>query len=397
MQLDSKNKAVPTGYPQYTHSFEPLLRSVEVMQPTMDIFDSADVVSNASNLRKLFHLLSNKTETAERYDLEWRGKTLLLSKWGGDPSLLHSFGCGAGFEKETCHYAPDDDAILQRSTSHHRVVSYRFAGLQCVVQSEVDAYYCSCDHSERPTAPIAIPSAPIPIPSQKKKKKRPSSQSYSPSSWRATPSPLPSPPKHQHSPSSAFALLTLDDPGDSPTLQAAKPALSPLRPPTPPPDPPTTPTPIPIPTTKPTTKTATLLIHHTGTNIPSPCLLEVKTQRLYSPPAFTPSAQLYFARRTKLYMAQHKRGLFDPQQALLVEGQVQDLGEWEAREQGTLRRLAGLLRVVRGRVERLAAGGERRVERVSLVCLCDGRGGDEGVVVRLFERGGGGRLLPEGC
>jgi hypothetical protein len=342
MAKGARNKAV-SEYPRYAHPLEPLLRSVEVTQPTFDILDDTDVISNASNLRKLFDLLRNKTWIAERFDIEMRGGTMLLSRWNDDPNLSHSLGFGAGFERATCHYAPDDDSIIQGSASHHRVVMYRFGGLQCVVQSEVDAYYCDCDHSKSPF-PLT------PAGSQ--------SEGETPhSDGRNLP------------PTNAFTALSLDDPDDSPSpTAAATPATA-------------------------STPSPTLRIHHIGRSIPSHCLVEVKTRNAGLIALSTPEAQLYFSRRTKLYMAQHEKGVFTPGPDLVVRDMTRDLEVWEEKEQVTLRKVTALLRLVRERVRALK---ERGVERVSLVCEADGTGRDEGVKVRLCERmgGEGKRLLP---
>lgn len=338
------------------------------MAPDMDIFESAEIVSNASNLRKLFHILSHKTVRAERYDLEMRGNTLLLSRWNEDPSLNDSLGHGAGFERQTCRYTPDDDAILQRSMSHHRVVSYRFAGLQCVVQSEVDAYFCNCYHPDMSPPPIPIPS------------KRERRSTLSPLAAPFTPSfsPLPSPPARKHPvsgsppkrPDFAFASLTLDDPGDSPTFVAAQ--LDVLRkPPTPPPD-----------------SSSPVRVHRCGRDVPSACLLEVKTHKRGGNPMFTPEAQLYFSRRTKLYNAPYyDKGLFVPGPDLRVQDRTGPLRVWEREEQETLKKLGALLRLVRERVKEMAGQG---VGRVSLVC----QSVDGEVKVGLYDRGEGPGLVP---
>ncbi|GAB1321052.1 hypothetical protein MFIFM68171_11262 [Madurella fahalii] len=369
VECDATNKSLCFNFPRYTHPFEPLLRSIEIMAPNVDIFESAEVVSNASNLRKLFHILSHKTMRAERYDIEMRGNTMLLSRWNEDPSLNDSLGHGAGFERQTCRYTPDDDAVLHRSMSHHRVVSYRFAGLRCVVQSEVDAYYCDCDHSDESPAPI-------PIPSGKKGRSTlsPLAAPFTPASSPPTSAPTRkhsvsgSPPKR---PELAFASLTLDDPGDSPTFAAAQ--LDVLRkPPTPPPD-----------------SSSPVVVHRCGRDVPSTCLLEVKTHKAGGNPMFTPEAQLYFSRRTKLYNARYyDKGRFVPGPDLKVQDRTGALRVWEREEQATLRKLGALLRLVREKAKEMAGRG---IGRVSLVC----QSVDEEVKVELYERGGGPSLVPD--
>jgi hypothetical protein len=357
METDSCNKTIPTRYPQYDYMFEPLLRSIQVMQPDLDIFSATDVISNVGNLRKLFDVIYNRSWGTERCDVDIRGNTLLLSRWNGDPNLALSLGCGSGFERETCRYPPEEDPVLQRSLSHHRVLSYRFADLQLVVQAEVDAYHCACNHTTPP--PDLVPVTPVHV-------KRQSDPSPVPLGRRPGHRRTSSKSSARKSPSLQFAALALDDPGDSPGFTP------------------------PCPTTSPS---STLRIHHTGRHIPAPCLIEIKTRNARSPALATNEAQLYFSQRRKLYLARHEQGLFTPGPELSVEDMEQKLREWEGDQQATLRKLAGLLRLVRDRVKVLRGQG---VERVSLVCECDGTGSEQGVSVRLCERAEGedGKLLP---
>ncbi|KAK4150690.1 hypothetical protein C8A00DRAFT_36707 [Chaetomidium leptoderma] len=370
VQADSDNKAILLGFPRYTHLFEPMLRSVEVMQPTFNLVESADVVSSVSNLRKLFDVLHvrNRLWKAHRFDLEMRGAALLLSRWTEDPELRYSLGRGASFEKETCRYALEDDPVLKKSASHHGVVAYSFGGLRCVVQSEVDGYYCDCDdHSARLPVPIPIP---IPIPARPVPKHR-----------KTHSAPLPIPRKNwghhrrlsttppRSSPPTAFAALTLDDPGDSPAFAATKPRTSDPSP--------------------------TLRIHHCGDAVPSACRIEIKTHNADSLPSSSPEAPLYFARRTKLFLARHKQGHFAPRPDHVVRDQTEVLKAWEREEQATLRRVVALLRLVRERM--MGALKREGVERASLVVECDGAGtggGDKGVRIKLCEREEGRRFLP---
>jgi hypothetical protein len=369
MKRDEKNKALSFGHPRYAHPFEPLLLSVAVMEPTFGMLDASDVISNASNLRKLFDLLRNRAWIAERFDIEIRGRTLLLSRWNEDPHLSGSLGFGAGFERATCHYAPGDGPVIRGSASHHRVVTYRFGGLQCVVQSEVDAYYCDCRHSESPSLPTLADCA-----DEKAQfdtlafSFNPLAPSFGPLASSGERNILPSP-QPVLPPTIAFAALSLDDRDEDPSPAAATPLA-------------TTTTPSP-----------TLRIHHIGRNINSSCLVEVKTRNAGSIAMSTPEAQLYFSRRAKLYMASHEKGVFTPGPDLVVRDMTADLEVWEKEEQVTLRKLAALLRMVRERVRVLK---ERGVVRVSLVCEGDGTGRGEGVRVRLCERvgGEGGGLLP---
>lgn len=359
---DTNNETSDFKSFRYKHHFDPLLQSVRIMQPEFNILDSVDVVSNAGNLRKLFDLLCNEIRTAIRFDIEMRGKTLLLSRWNEDPQLQRSYGCGAGFERETCQYTPDDDPILRRSASHHRVVSYSFGGLRCVVQSEVDGYCCDCAvHSDE--SDLRAPS-PTTVATAAAHKKRQSDPLPSPSTRKL--SGLTHPRRHQPSRSTDYTLLDRDDPGDSPTF----------TPPTPP------------------TTTPTLRIHHTGKGIPASCLVEIKTHNSRSKAKFsTHQAQMYFSRRSQLYSASHENRVFRPGPGLVVRDVTQELAVWEREQQGRLQQLAALLRLVREKVAwRCKTEG---VERFSLVCECDGEKGDGGVRVKLCKREAGEEgLLP---
>ncbi|KAK3935175.1 hypothetical protein QBC46DRAFT_398141 [Diplogelasinospora grovesii] len=374
VKLDSHNGTL-SPQPNYTYPFEPLIRSIQVSNPTHSIF-GADIVSNASNLRKLFHIFRNQKQITERYDLEWKGDTLFLGKWTGDPSLRLSYGHGFGFERETCRYDPDGDAqMLRDSATHHRVVGYKFGGLQCVVQSEVDAYHCDCSHPPSP--------APVIMPSPSRDSATPTRSPFLTGSARATvdPSqPAPSRASHKKAASTGsssfrnpaqkskvstptrrftFDALALDDPGDSPSFAAAQ--------------------------------LQTLRTHRCGRDIPSACLVEVKTHREGKNPTFSHEAQLYFSRRTKLYVAEHRAGVFDPgpgARSMAVQDQADALVRWETENQATLGQMAALLRLLRAETKGMD-------NRVSLICECDGRGEKAGRVnATLYLRTDGARLLP---
>ncbi|KAM7190981.1 hypothetical protein V8F20_009519, partial [Naviculisporaceae sp. PSN 640] len=435
--LDWHNLTLQPNFARYTHTFEPLLKSLEVTDPTFDVFSAADIVSNASNLRKLFHIFLNKKKVTERFDLEWRYETLFLSKWTGDPSLRSSLGHGTGFEKETCRYSDRDDEVLRNSSSHHRVVWYTFAGLECVIQSEVDGYYCDCEHPRAVLSPPKRPQEkqqkPLDIETSEKGSQRrhrrkisttstsssssSSSSSRSPPNWNwnnprqtSTSSTNRSRTNSNISSSSQFSrfssLLSLDDPGDTPEFISSS--------------------------SRQVIASPTLKVHLLpGRNIPSPCLIEIKTHKANNRPMFAPEAQLYFCRRTKLSMAQHKDGVFrpPPQQQdpstsaksgdeeqpgrkpfatnggsrsdASVQDKTEDLTKWERENQPTLGKVAAFLRLLTGKMRDRAAArrwreGKGSVQGMSVVIEGDGRGR---VTAGLYLRGqnGEGRnsLLPD--
>ncbi|KAL2255683.1 hypothetical protein VTK26DRAFT_2896 [Humicola hyalothermophila] len=413
LPYDTDNRFLRSESARYNDYFEPLLRSVEAMAPDVDVFGTADVVCNAGVLHKLFRIFCNTAERSERFDLEFRGNAVLLSNWKNDPSYEFTFGFGTGFEQATCCYPVFADAILkQRSESHHRVVSYRFAGLQCVVQSEVDAYYCACNHSQ-----VGPPSRAWDGALGRKKRRAVSESSTCPLAQRQQQQQQQAilPPRNSRSASlsltlsSPFSLLSLDDPGDSPTALTFSPEL----PPTPStPDSTISPAIAAAATTTSPSGPYRLQIHHThNPPIPAHCLIELKTRTADnagnpknsdSPP---PEAQLYFSRRNMLYVARHRKGLFFTAAGAGHEGsgcpdpgardgydRVRDMtGElraWEASRpvQKALGKVGGLLRVVRDRMMDLAdAGDGASGRRMSLVCKCDGSRTEQGVEVGLWE------------
>ncbi|SPQ26292.1 3abe712a-8d1b-46f9-ae22-654e8f14aecf [Thermothielavioides terrestris] len=410
---DDHNGPLRRDFPRYTFQFEPLLRSVELMQPTFDM-EAVDVISNAGNLSKLYEMLRNTSWQAMRFELELRGRTLLLSRWSDDPALAFRPGYGGGFERETCRHGAEEDPVLRHSASHHRVVAYRFGGLQYVVQSEVDAYSCNGDDHARPPPPPqsqtqSQPAAPARCGSK-----------HNQARLRGRP-----PPRQKKRAASThisgFAALTLDDPGDSKAFAAAatttttlpkKTATTPTLSKTPPP---TTTT-----ETRTTATSPTLLIHHAGRPIPPSWLVEIKTYnaRTVGPRPLTALAQVYFARRAQLYEARHEGGvfLFRPRRGEAeAEGAaatgtgtgtgtgtvVRDVGgelcAWEHSEQPVLGKVAALVRAVRERVAEWRRG--RGVVRAGMVCESDGTGAEGGVRVWLCEREGGAQggdgLMPE--
>ncbi|KAK3334108.1 hypothetical protein B0T19DRAFT_459690 [Cercophora scortea] len=144
-------------------------------------------------------------------------------------------------------------------------------------------------------------------------------------------------------------------------------------------------------------------IQHCGRKIPPFCLVEVKTHRQGNSPMFAPEAQLYFTRRNKLFVAQHRSGLFeavDSDNEEVVKDMSEKLVAWEQENQPTLVRVVALLKELWTKVEALATDTESgmRLDDVSIVCECDGSGEIEGVKVGIFEleNGEGVRLLPAG-
>ncbi|KAK4244032.1 hypothetical protein C7999DRAFT_44255 [Corynascus novoguineensis] len=391
MNAKSRKRVTSVEYPQYAHMFEPLLRSVELMRPTFDLLSVTDVISNASNLRKLFEILQNRIWAVDRFEIEMRGNTMLLSRWNQDPNLSRNLGHGARFERRTCRYTSEEDDVVQRSMSHHLVVSYDFCGLRCVVQGEVDAYYCDHEHSHNDNhgqnSPSASPPRPEPsVLGHAKRYSDPLPLGGHPRRQSSQNTPTPQPQlfnKHKlSSPSRAFAALALDDPGDSPSFLDNHPSSATTM-------------------AKTSTPSPTLRVHHAGRRIPPRCLVEVKTRNVNTLPLSCSEAQLYFARRSRLYLAEHDKGLFLPSPGsspdLAVPDAVRDVDRelegWEQNYTATLGRVAAFLRLVRERVvalnRRRGVGVDGRADKGIWACLYEQVGGGEDE-----EKGGGGVLPP---
>jgi hypothetical protein len=360
------NVVLESSFPSFTYPFEALLRAVETMQqtPSLSILESTDVLSNAGNLTELFRLVRNSPgRLIQRLEVDviGNGNTLAFSRWDQDPQLWRRHGYGVWFEHETCWHDEDEDEVVKRSASHHRVMSYSFGGLRCLIQAEVDGFYCACGKWGHPKfsedkmdVDLDIPSPP---PSLWRSRRF---SSLSSSSGQSCPSPRPS--LASSPPSSRFSVLSLDDPGDSPSVKPIAPVTNP---------------------------SPTLAIHHTGRRVPSRCLVEVKTKNIGTFSLDTYEEQLYFARRAQLYVAGHARGVFFPDKSgKNVQKRGCDYGnsgmrEWECRMQRTLKTMVALLMAIK---ERVAALKEKGETKLSLICENDGTGSDAGWRVRICRR-----------
>ncbi|KAK3954551.1 hypothetical protein QBC32DRAFT_396206 [Pseudoneurospora amorphoporcata] len=389
VELDYDNKSLGRNYPTYTHHFEPLIRSIEATDPGYDL-TKIDIVTNASNLRKMFMLFLNRQMEYQRYDLTWRDNTLVVSKWVSDPHLNSSLGHGTGFEQATCIYDDHEDEVLKSSTSHHRVIQYRFGGLHLVVQSEVDAYHCDCHCPSAGNVDPALPetSSALTINEVVQHRRRSSSGQTSKLSTVF---------------SSDFSVTSIDCHRD------ATRETSPMSPPPSPCLPKSTGDLEPPITGVPpasaenvafssANSSPTLDVLRLGREIPAQCLVEVKTHKVNNQPFFNAEAQLYFAQVSKLYIAQNDNGSFSPTTVLrnnnnnktssAVQDKTEDIRQWAEAEQNQrqLRKVVALLKKLRELAERYEK--EKGVGRLTVLMRNDGLGEESGVKVTLYERMG---------
>jgi hypothetical protein len=112
------------------------------MNPTVS-FQNVDVVTNRNSLRKLFNFISGRSYSDFRIDIHMVKNTLFLTRREKNiREVLHGSqgSFGHGFERACVTQSEH----LQDSTAHHRVISYLFGGIRCVVRFEVDAYKRDC-------------------------------------------------------------------------------------------------------------------------------------------------------------------------------------------------------------------------------------------------------------
>ncbi|ORY11542.1 hypothetical protein BCR34DRAFT_624793 [Clohesyomyces aquaticus] len=120
---------------------EPLFRALYIEQPEFDV-TGVDVVTDRNNLRKLLGFVNKRWSRGGREDftmhVEVRGKTAILQR---QESKTMEFipkgqirGYGHGFERKCM------ESRVKGSTGHHRIIGYRFGGLDFVVRHETDGY-----------------------------------------------------------------------------------------------------------------------------------------------------------------------------------------------------------------------------------------------------------------
>ena len=114
---------------------EPLFRSVFALKPEFDI-GKIDLVTDRNNIRKLLRFINETSKDSFQIQVEIiNGKTAMFTRMQGKTTevIVGFRGYGHNFEKAYTKSATG-------STGHHRIVSYDFGGLKCVVRHETDGY-----------------------------------------------------------------------------------------------------------------------------------------------------------------------------------------------------------------------------------------------------------------
>jgi hypothetical protein len=143
----AQNAARHPDYP-----LEPLFRALYVSRPSFDI-GSIDVVTDRSNIRKLLAFVNPRSSKYKRekftINIEVVKNTAVFCR---DETATSEYigpnedrGYGHTFEKT---YTARQ---VNGSTGHHRIVSYRFGGLNFLLRHETDGYVGSADQKLLPT------------------------------------------------------------------------------------------------------------------------------------------------------------------------------------------------------------------------------------------------------
>ncbi|ENH63414.1 hypothetical protein FOC1_g10000490 [Fusarium oxysporum f. sp. cubense race 1] len=142
LQKDSGLYYINQNQARYPESpLEPLFRALYLTNPAFDI-RSVDVVTDRNNIRKLLAFINSDLAPGDlepfTIGVEVIGTTALF---GRDETAVTRFiapnefrGFGHEFEKEYTINQVND------STGHHRIIAYRFGGLEFVVRYEADGY-----------------------------------------------------------------------------------------------------------------------------------------------------------------------------------------------------------------------------------------------------------------
>ncbi|KAI1458513.1 hypothetical protein F4805DRAFT_424782 [Annulohypoxylon moriforme] len=120
---------------------EPLFRALFITQPAFDIL-TANVVSDRNNIRKLLSFIdpSSNRNGLEPFtiDVEITKDTAIFCRMETKTTEVIGPGEFKGFGHEFEKAYTTDD--VNGSTGHHRIVSYKFGGLNFIIRHEVDGY-----------------------------------------------------------------------------------------------------------------------------------------------------------------------------------------------------------------------------------------------------------------
>lgn len=116
---------------------EPLIRAVLTVQPEF-AFDGLDIVSDRRPLSHLLNFARNPKECSSfKFGVQLVGKTLILVRIE-DKTRDYSTHLQYRNAFEQTYTAVEP--VAKRTTSHHRILNYKFGGINLLVRFVADAY-----------------------------------------------------------------------------------------------------------------------------------------------------------------------------------------------------------------------------------------------------------------
>jgi hypothetical protein len=141
-----------------TYPTEPAVRALLTVNSYVDL-GVIDIMACASTLGNLFRF-SRSIPSVFRFNAEMIGNTVFLIRKENSPTELIKDVKGYGHTFPAAYTKWDDG--LEKSTSHQRVITYDFGGLQCLVRFGCDGYIKN--PSLVLTSATAVASADLPKP-----------------------------------------------------------------------------------------------------------------------------------------------------------------------------------------------------------------------------------------
>lgn len=306
-----------------TPKFDPLFRALKVTRPDISLSDF-DIVTTAGCLRRITAFLSYRPRS-ERLDVEFRGGTLFMGRWEGDPLLCKHNGFGSQFERMVTRYGKG----LEGSASYHLVVGYELGRLKMGLQIEVDTFQCKCHWPPGLKLPKGAPGERV----------QSGGKENTTSGTLVKKRPVSSP---RFDILSSLDALSLNDRSDG--------------------------------------------VLRIGTVLPLSCAVEIKTRKKNSTMDNPYNAQLYFQQMHRVFRAMHDGERFRRGDMAFID-ERRKLKAWEGRNQVLLGRLVALLRRVRE--EAVKKVGEEGTCKMALVLsIGGGDRGRESWKASLHERDG---------
>jgi hypothetical protein len=318
---------------------EPLFRALYLTYPAVDI-SLIDIVTDRNNIRKLLCFINPRGNKHERESftmkIEVVGNTAIVQRDEAATTEFvapHEFK-GYGHEFETTYTIPQ----IKGSTGHHRIISYRFGGMNFMIRHETDGYVEANPKSSQ----VIVKSETSEAESEDKMFELMGSLSLSAAGSSNTG-------VHSATNTSEYSDSTSDgnhqSTGTAKTKTTGSPELTGLQ---------ILEQPLDIDperggtTDKPHMSRSKLKVIEDGEVVLRESTLEIKTRTAKKPLIFEEiAAQLWVSQTPKLVRAHHYQGKF---QVPKVEDVEESLKNWEQRNQDDLKLLPVLIRKIIGAV-----------------------------------------------